>query len=155
LNEYPDIVTDDSLNREEKIEKVKGVKGMSEKSADAFIRVIPEFKEFIKNIGMEDKLNISQIKKSDEEEKEEDKPNHPLFNKSVVFTGFRDQTLENNLKSIGAKIATSVSKNTFVVLVKDKTQQNENSGKILDAKKWNIQIMTPNEVTNKYLMKHI
>jgi NAD-dependent DNA ligase len=72
-----------------------------------------------------------------------------------VFTGFRDQTLENNLKSIGAKIATSVSKNTFVVLVKDKTQQNENSGKILDAKKWNIQIMTPNEVTIKYLMKHI
>jgi hypothetical protein len=40
-------------------------------------------------------------------------------------------------------------------LVKDKTQQNENSGKILDAKKWNIQIMTPNEVTIKYLMKHI
>ena len=155
LNEYPDVVTDDSLNQEEKIEKVKGVKGMSEKTAESFVRVIPEFKEFIKNIGMEDKLNISQIKKSDEEEKEEDKPNHPLFNKSVVFTGFRDQTLENNLKSIGAKIATSVSKNTFVVLVKDKTQQNENSGKILDAKKWNIQIMTPNEVTIKYLMKHI
>jgi len=148
LNEYPNIVTDDSLNEEEKIGKVKEIKGMSEKSADSFVRMLPEFKEFIKNIGMEDKLNFSQnLKKSEE--------NHTLFNKSVVFTGFRDSQLENKLKSIGANVSTSVSKNTFVVLVKDKTQQNENSGKILDAKKWNIPIITANEFVNKYLMKDI
>jgi NAD-dependent DNA ligase len=156
LNEYPEIVTDDSLNQEQKIGKVKGIKGMSEKTAESFVRMLPEFKEFIKNIGMEDKLCIStNLKKSDEEEDNKDKSNHPLFNKSVVFTGFRDQQLENKLKSLGTKITTSVSKNTFAVLVKDKTQQNENSVKILDAKKYNIPIMTANEVINKYFMKHI
>jgi NAD-dependent DNA ligase len=140
LNEYPDIVTDDSLDQEEKIKRLKEVKGMSEKSADTFVQMLPEFKKFMKDIGMEDKLNIPKnVKKNTE-------PTHPLFNRSVVFTGFRDQQLENKLKSIGAKISTSVSKNTFVVLVKDKTQQNENSGKILDAKKWNIPIITPNEI---------
>jgi hypothetical protein len=36
------------------------------------------------------------------------------------MTGFRDASIQESLKKVGAKLSTSVSKNTFIVLVKDK-----------------------------------
>ena len=63
------------------------------------------------------------------------------------MTGFRDQELQNKLKSIGAKLGSSVSKNTFVVLVKD---LGEDTGKALDAKNLGIPLMTPEEFKKKY-----
>ena len=63
------------------------------------------------------------------------------------MTGFRDPDLQNKLKSIGAKLGSSVSKNTFVVLVKD---LEEDTGKALDAKNLGIPLMTPEEFKKKY-----
>ena len=60
-----------------------------------------------------------------------------------MFTGFRDKQLEDQLKAIGAKIGTSVSKNTFIVVTKDPLDE---TGKVLEAKKLGIQIMTPEQL---------
>ena len=73
---------------------------------------------------------------------------HPLFNKSIVMTGFRDADLIDTLKNLGAKIGASVSKNTFVVLTKDKE---DDTGKAEEAKKLGVPLMTPDEFKNKYL----
>jgi DNA ligase (NAD+) len=80
--------------------------------------------------------------------KKEIDESHPLYKKSVVMTGFRDKELEEKLKTLGAKVSTSVSKNTFVLLTKNK---DESSGKIEDAKKNGVPIMTPEEFSQKYL----
>ena len=52
------------------------------------------------------------------------------------------------LKEIGAKVGESVSKNTFVLLVKDK---NESTTKINEAVRLGIPIMTPQEFKTTYL----
>jgi NAD-dependent DNA ligase len=45
-------------------------------------------------------------------------------------------------------VGSSVSKKTFVVLVKDKT---EDTGKANEARKYNIPLMTPQEFSDKYI----
>ena len=79
--------------------------------------------------------------------KEVDQSN-PLFGKSIVMTGFRDADLQNKLKELGAKMGTSVSSKTFVVLVKDK---DEDTGKAAEARKLGVPLMTPEEFSSKYL----
>lgn len=73
---------------------------------------------------------------------------HPLFGKSIVMTGFRNSELQDNLKHVGAKLGSAVSKNTFVVLVKD---IEEDTGKAADARKLGVPLMTPQDFIAKYL----
>jgi NAD-dependent DNA ligase len=113
---------------------------MAAKSAEAFVERIPDFINFIKEAGLVKKLAVSKKKELDQ--------SHPLFSKSIVMTGFRDAELINELKEIGAKIGSSVSSKTFVVLVKDK---DEDTGKAFEAKKLGLPLMTPEEFRTKYL----
>jgi DNA ligase (NAD+) len=71
----------------------------------------------------------------------------PLYGKTIVITGFRNKELEEKLKSIGAKLGTSVSKNTFLVVTKDK---NDETGKVLDAKNLGVNIMNYDEFIKQY-----
>ena len=64
------------------------------------------------------------------------------------MTGFRDTALQEELKDVGAKLGSSVSSKTFVVLVKDKE---EDTGKANEARKLGVPLMTPEEFTIKYL----
>jgi NAD-dependent DNA ligase len=73
--------------------------------------------------------------------------NHPLNNKTVVFTGFRDDKLEKLVKKLSGKIGSSVSKNTFVVVTKDK---DDKTGKVLQAEKNGVNVMTPEELIETY-----
>ena len=65
---------------------------------------------------------------------------NPLYGKSIVISGFRNPELEKKLKDIGAKMGSSVSKNTFAVLVKDNDA--DETGKVLDAKKLGVQVLS-------------
>jgi NAD-dependent DNA ligase len=73
---------------------------------------------------------------------------NPLFGKTIILTGFRDNDLQNELKEIGAKIGASVSKSTFIVIVKD---LDEATTKVDEAKKLGISIMTVEQFREKYL----
>jgi NAD-dependent DNA ligase len=66
------------------------------------------------------------------------------------MTGFRDAELVETLKKMGAKVGASVSKNTFILLVKDK---DEDTGKAEEARKLEVPLMTPEEFREKYLNK--
>ena len=140
LESYPDVLLSKEP-KETKILKVSEIKGMAKKTAEAFVERIPEFIQFMKDIKLDKKLAQVPIEKASVDQ------SHPLYNKSIVMTGFRDQELQNKLKSIGAKLGSSVSKNTFVVLVKD---LGEDTGKALDAKNLGIPLMTPEEFKKKY-----
>jgi len=143
LEAFPDILTS-SDSVEEKIAKVVGVKGMARKTAELFVNNIPAFLEFMKECGLEAKIESGGPGPALALEMN---TSHPLYKKSVVMTGFRDDALTTALKNVGAKLGTSVSKNTFAVLVKDK---DEDTGKANDARKLDVPILTPEEFRVKY-----
>jgi NAD-dependent DNA ligase len=100
------------------------------------------FLEFIKQCGLEHKLNIEPPSTKTEIDN-----THPLYDKTIVMTGFRDKSIESKLNRVGAKVGAAVNKNTFVVIVKDKT---ETTVKIEQAKKLGISIMEIDEFMNQY-----
>lgn len=140
LSELPDIlISDDS--EEDKIKDVEAVKGMATKTAEAFVYKIEDFKEFLIDCGLEDKL-YEPINKISADE------THPLFGKTVVLTGTRDKTIIDFLKQIGAKQGSNVNKNTDIVVAKNK---DDDTGKADEARKLNIPILSVDEFIQNYI----
>ena len=138
MESYPTVLLSKESNSQ-KINKISAIKGMATKTAEAFVERIPDFINFIKEAGLVKKLAF---------EKKQVDQSHPLFGKSIVMTGFRDAALQKELEEVGAKVGSGVSSKTFVLLVKDK---DDDTGKVLDAKKNGVPLMTPQEFRNKYL----
>jgi NAD-dependent DNA ligase len=136
LNEVGSNTSNDDLNK--KIEMVKKVKGIAEKTAELFVSKIGMFVGFLNECGLEYKLGAEGDGKAEVDVD----INHPLYGKTVVFTGFRNDNLEKIIKNLGGKIGSSVSKNTFVVVTKDK---DDKTGKVLQAEKVGVTVMEPNE----------
>ena len=142
MEAYPDVLISKEP-AQEKINKVASIKGMAKKTAEAFVQAIPNFIQFLQETNLTHK--IAQAQAQEVEEKDQ---SHPLFGKTIVMTGFRDAAIQQALKDVGAKLGSSVSKNTFLVLVKD---LEEDTGKAADAKKLGIKLMTPEEFKAQYL----
>jgi DNA ligase (NAD+) len=142
MESYPNVLLSNESDVS-KISKISSIKGMALKSSEAFVEKIPDFINFMKEAGLVDKLKEDGTKG-----KKVLVQDHPLSGKTVVITGFRDKQLDDILKGFGAKLSSSVSKNTFVVIVKNK---DEDTGKAEEAKKIGIPIMTIDEFKNKYL----
>jgi NAD-dependent DNA ligase len=143
IESYPDVLLSTESNTE-KVRKIAAIKGMAHKTAEAFVERIPGFIEFIQEAGLNNKLSQSDATQIQKQQIDE---SHPLFGKTIVMTGFRDTDLQESLKNVGAKVGSSVSKNTFVVLVKDLS---EDTGKAADARKLGINLMTPEVFKEKY-----
>ena len=151
IEAYPDILISKDT-AQEKIRKIASIKGMASKSAEAFVQAIPNFIQFIHETGLTHKIHnqIAEHKEGQNQiEAQKIDQSNPLFGKTIVMTGFRDAAIQQALKDVGAKLGTSVSKNTFVVLVKD---LGEDTGKAADAKKIGIPLMTPQEFKAKFLV---
>jgi NAD-dependent DNA ligase len=142
MEAYPDVLISKEP-AQEKINKVASIKGMAKKTAEAFVQAIPNFIQFLQETNLTHK--IAQAQAQEVEEKDQ---SHPLFGKTIVMTGFRDAAIQQALKDVGAKLGSSVSKNTFLVLVKD---LEEDTGKAADAKKLGIKLMTPEEFKAQYM----
>ena len=161
FEKYPDILVSKDTDAE-KIKKVATVPGIATLTASAFVEKIPHFMEFIKKCGLEDRfIKSGKQAKTGKEGKEEKKekammivpekkgdPSHPLYGKNIMFTGFRPKELMASLKNVGAKIGSSVSKNTFVLVVKD---TDEDSGKVSKAKEIGVPVMVVDEFREKYM----
>ena len=107
---------------------------MAGKTAEAFVKNIPVFLEFLGACGLQDKL-VSKVEEASVIDTE-----NPLYKKTIVLTGTRDKILLQNLKSVGAIIGSSVSKNTFAVIA---PSLDEDTGKAEDARKLGVPIFTP------------
>jgi len=143
-------------SKNQKVSRIINIKGIATKTAEAFTEKIEPFINFIKEINMEYKLYDNNINNSHQpysyleqhqEQQHSHLHSHPLNNKTIIMTGFRDANIQTNLKQIGAKLGTSVSKNTFIVLVKDKDEDTEKAN---TARKLNIPLMTLSEFKTKY-----
>lgn len=140
LKSYPNVLTDTNQTNQTKINNLSKIKGMSLKSSKEFVDTIPDFINFLKESNLQNKLIMN-------ENQTELHQIHPLHNKKIVMTGFRDKEVIKKLQELGADIVNSVSKNTFIVLVKN---MDESTGKVEEAKKLGITIMTINEFKNEY-----
>ena len=138
LGSFPDILVKKETVAQ-KIAKVASIGGFGDKTAVAFVHYIPDFLTFIRETNLEGKLKSKKKRK---------KPTHILTDKRIVITGFRDKALIEELTKLGAKISSSVSKNTFLVLVKD---LDADTGSAEMARENNIPLMTPAELRKKYL----
>ena len=142
MEAYPDAFAS-NVSDAEKIKKISGIKGMAIKSAEAFVAKIDDFEDFLMETDMYYKLfefqNAHKNKGADAEVLGVNTAAHPLYGKTIVMTGFRNKELEEKLKSVGAKIGTSVSKNTHLVVAKDK---NDETGKVLEAKKLGVNVVS-------------
>jgi NAD-dependent DNA ligase len=140
LNQLPNIlISDDPKNN--KIAEVAAIKGMALKTAEAFVDKIDDFKSFLKECNLEDKLYLKHEKIAVDN-------SHPLFNKNIVLTGTRDKDIIEFLKKVGATQGSNVSKNTFIVVAPSK---DEDTGKAEEARKLNIPIISVDEFKEKYI----
>lgn len=71
-----------------------------------------------------------------------------LAGQTIVFSGFRDRDLENQLKDLGARVTTSVSRNTTMLIIKD---IRDKKGKALEAEAKGIPIISREEFIARYL----
>lgn len=145
LTELPTILASStSTNKSDKIKMISKVQGMAKKTAEQFVDKIELFIEFMNESKLTDKLIYAPKQTHHNNVIDE---NHPLYKKKYIMTGFRDKELMDKLSAFGAEQGSSVSKNTFVVIVKN---LDEDTGKVEEAKKLNIPIMTPQMIIEKY-----
>ena len=112
IQTYPDILVSSEPN-EVKIKKLTEIKGMATKTASAFVEKISDFIAFLKETGLE---GILQAKV--EVVSAPIISNHPFNGKTIVVTGLTEKVIEDNVKAIGAKFGSSVSKNTDILVAK-------------------------------------
>lgn len=139
LEEYPDVLISTESDLEKTV-KIAAIKGMAKKTAETFVQNIPVFKEFLIECGLQDKLGtFTEVSVN---------TSHPLYKKSIILTGTRDKELMVALKSVGATLGSSVSKNTFAVIA---PSLDEDTGKAEDARKLGIPLYTPKTFMEKFL----
>jgi NAD-dependent DNA ligase len=143
LNELPDILTSNKSDQQ-KIAEVTLRKGMAQKTAQAFVSKIDDFKKFLDDCGLEYKLyeKISTKKIVNNL--------HPLYQKTVVLTGTRDKQIIDYLKDVGGIQGSTVSKNTFMVIAKS---SQEDTGKAEEARKLKIPIFSIDQFIETYISK--
>jgi len=133
LAAYPDILeTVEPL--EEKIDKIGDIKGFAAKTAAGFAKNIPALMKFLKDTGLGYKL------------REKQETGHALYGKRIVLSGFRSGDLKAALEKVGAKMGSSVTKDTFVLLAKTM-----GSTKVKEAERYGIPVMEPAEFVKEYL----
>lgn len=121
-----------------KIQKITDIKGMASKTASAFVEKIPDFIAFLKETGLEDKLQSSKPVT-----KEPVVANHPFNGKTIVVTGLTEKVIEDKVKAVGAKFGSTVSKNTDILVAKSVT---ESSGKLDKARELNKTLEKPIQI---------
>jgi DNA ligase (NAD+) len=141
MMELPDILVSNET-QEQKIDAISNVKMMSRKTAELFVSHIEDFKSFIIECGLENKLYETPEKQIISD------ISHPLYNKKIVLTGTRDKNIIEYLQNIGAIQGSSVGRSTFLVIAKDIEDE---TGKVLEAKKLNIPIMSVEQFITTYM----
>jgi NAD-dependent DNA ligase len=141
LEEIPDILIS-SKTICQKITDVTAIKGMAEKTATTFVSKMEEFKAFLKECGLENKLQLTKLGTEDEVN-----TLSPLYKKMIVLTGTRDKQVIEILKKNGAIQGSSVSKNTFIVVAKS---ADDDTGKAEEARKLGIPIVSVEQFIKLY-----
>jgi DNA ligase (NAD+) len=154
INDYPNIIEIYKDNgSDHTIELINNIMGFDIKTTtkivdnmDEFIIYLNKFLKFKPNLIKSTKSikSTKTIKSTTEEilEKKSILKLNKFKGKTIVFTGFRDKEIEEQLEQNGSKITNSVSKNTNIIVA---ANPDENSSKIIKAKELQIEIISKDE----------
>ena len=131
LKVYPNILTD-TIAPSVLEDRLISIKGVAIKTAKDFCNKRDDFVAFMKECNLHDKL-MFDTKKTTLVEVEDD---HALFEKNIVFTGFRDSKLIDFIESkYSVKLSTTVNSKTFALVVKDLSEDNSKVKKAIGLNK--------------------
>jgi NAD-dependent DNA ligase len=147
MEAYPQILQSGE-SMEEKVKMLVSIKGVGEKNAKAFVQNMGTFLDFLRECGLEGKLNASVVPKNVSVPVENVDITNPLYGKTIVMTKVRDKSIIDHLAKVGAKLGDAMKKDTFVLIVKS---HEDKSNKTEYAVKNGIPIMTPEEFVKKYM----
>ena len=109
------------------VEELSELDGFSDKSAEQFEAGLDKFLEFMEENSF---LKIKEVKSQKKGK---------LTGMNIVFTGFRDNTLKDQIESRGGKVLDSVNSKTSLLLYK--TESDLEKGKGVKAKKLGIKTL--------------
>jgi NAD-dependent DNA ligase len=145
FDSYPEILEDyNNIDKEIIIKNIVNVEGFSDKTANKIYENLENANKFLKDVNPYICWKIESIK-----EKEQNIEKSLLSDKKICFSGFRDKDLEKQITERDGKVTTSVSKNTYILIVKD---IEDNSSKIKDAKKNNVEIIEKDKFIKKFII---
>lgn len=132
-------------------ELINNIMGFDTKTTNKIVDSMGEFIQYLdKFLKLKPNLlksNVVKSTKSAKSVKSEETKSTGLnldkyAGKKIVFTGFRDKEVEEELENVGAKISSSVSSNTDLVIA---SNLDEKSSKIVKAKALEIELMSKDE----------
>lgn len=128
---------------EELVKKIADLPSWSRDSAATFVKNLPEFQKFLETVGRKPANTNKPRARSKSPAKVSDK----LKDLVVLFTGFRDKELEERIKSEGGTISDTFSKKVNLLLVKDKSVNNE---KVKKAVASGVKVQTVDELRGAF-----
>ena len=151
-NHYPNIL---NINENDLYDLIINIDGFQEKTTENFINGLKSFKIFFDNFNNnQDVINLSYLLNTNNNivnENNDDNIIDEFINKKICLTGFRDDNIKNFIEKNKGSIVDSVSKNTYLLIIKDNDTKTLNSSKAKKAKELNINILTKDEFYNNYL----
>jgi len=138
LENYPNLLSDyKKWSKQEFINKLKDLNGWEEKTSTLFVSNFSDFINF-----------YNEIKKfiTIEENKIKDTIKNKYTDQIIVMSGFRDAVLQKFLEDSGSKLTNSVSKNTNLLIVKDKETIKDETGKVKKALELGVKIITKDKI---------
>ena len=143
IYKYPDLMLLD-MRKDELIKKIVEINGFDVKLATQFASNFEDFKEWFDNINKV--YDIEHLRVYKKKDLPDSKPVNPeLVGKKIVFTGFRNKSMEDYIVSIGSSLSTGVSSKTDLLVYTDTT-----SAKYKKAIQLGIKTMTLDEFKAKY-----
>lgn len=132
-----------NITEDELLKKICSIKGFAKKTALVIIENLvcaKSFLSFLKSYWKQTNVN-----KNFSEEKE----NNYIGPMNVVFSGFRDKSLEDKLLKFGISVKTTINSTTDILVLKKLSQEKESS-KVLKAKELDIKIMSLDQFKNEF-----
>jgi len=136
-DEIPYIVVDKQKTLALTSMDIEKIKGMAKLSAQQFVGKLPQYMTFYEELNIKCGTNTPKVGEN---------VRGYFKDKTVVFSGFRNQDWEKAVEGMGGKITTTISKNTDYLVVKDKTIVTSKTKK---ATELNVIILSSQEFVEK------
>ena len=136
ISKYSDILNSkkyEKLSEKEFIEMIKEIEGFDEIISSMFVANYKGFITFYNSIKTLITIE-TKVKKAS---------GTKLEDKKIVVSGFRDKELEERILNEGGSLATTISKNTDILIIKDKSVSD--TSKVIKAKELGVKIYTLDE----------
>lgn len=135
--EYPDILTIyKKKSKNELTRMINSIKGFSNITTEKIVDNLKWADKFITLLRKHITFKVDEKNSGDL---------NNLNNMIIVFSGFRDADMEEDIKKRGGKVTTSISKNTTLLIVNKKDVKNSKYIKALELK---VPILTKEEFEN-------